>query len=180
MKTRLINLMPWRERRQQARRRFRAGFFVFMGIGLLLLIMAVHMFLRLERQAARLWLQSEIGVTEGLSAREPHFRLLHKQWAQRQARMQRQQLTRDWQSRLATLAQRMPDSAWLTSLHFRQGQLELAGLTYSFSALAELEQTLKILPGFRLRQTGATERDAQGRWQFRYQLDKDAGDALGS
>jgi pilus assembly protein HofN len=180
MKARLINLMPWREWHQRARRRFWIRFWVFAGVSSLLLMMALHMGILLERQAAHLWLQSETVVSEGMAAREPQLQSLHKQWVQHESRLQRQQLTRNWQSRLVTLAQQIPDSAWLTSLQFRQGQLELVGLTYSLSVLNELEQILQALPGFHLRQSGSTERDAEGRWQFHYQLDKDTGDALGS
>lgn len=51
------------------------------------------------------------------------------------------------------------------------------GLTRSFAALSELEKVLSTTQGFRLQPTGATERDEQGNWQFRYQLDKEADDA---
>lgn len=74
---------------------------------------------------------------------------------------------------MAELAEKMPDSAWLTEVHFQQGQLSVSGIARTFQSLSELEQALDTTAGFRLRQTGSTGRDAQGRWQFHYQLNKE-------
>lgn len=177
MNGRAVNLLPWREGRRQRCRRFWVGGIVLAGVAIIGMTLGLQAVARLDRQMSSLWLQSEAEVLAGISSREPRFRALREQWLQQQARAQRQQVTREWQARLHSLAEQMPDDAWLTSLHFRQGRLELTGLTHTFAALSELELALKATHGFRLQQTGSTERDAQGRWQFRYELEREGGDA---
>jgi len=172
-----VNLMPWREQHQHRCRRFWLFFLVLAGAGVALVTMGLQANARLERQLSSLWLQSDTQVLAGMTARESHFNVLRERWVQQQAIARRRQMTRVWQTRLRALAERMPDSAWLTTLHFRQGRLELTGLTRSFAALRELEQALRTVHGFHLQPTGSTERNAQGLWQFHYQLDGEGGNA---
>lgn len=174
MNRRAVNLIPWRERQRHRCRRFWMAFFIFAGVAVLLVVPAMKAKASLGRQQAALWLQSEADVLNRITSREPHFRALREQWLKQQARVRQREATRSWHDRLNAFAERMPDSAWLTTLHFRQGQLELEGLTRSFAALSELEQALAMTQGFRLQPTGATERDEQGHWRFRYQLNKEA------
>lgn len=176
MSGRAVNLLPWRERRRQRCRHFWFSGIVLAGVVITGMTLGLQAVARFDRQMASLWLQSEAEVLASISSREPGFRALREQWIQQQARAQRQQVTREWQARLHSLAEQMPDDAWLTGLHFRQGRLELTGLTHTFAALSELELALKATHGFRLKQTGSTERDAQGRWQFRYELEREGGD----
>lgn len=169
----MINLLPWRQQRQQACRRFWVQLLISgAGIGVLAIV-TLHVMAGLERQVATLWQQSNAQMLSALAAKQPHFQALHQLWLKQQAREQRQQNTRDWQQRLGELAQKMPESAWLTQMQFQQGQLSVSGLAMTFQSLSELEQMLETTDGFRLSQTGATERDAQGRWQFHYQLKKE-------
>lgn len=172
-----VNLLPWREQRRQRCRRFWIICFVFAGVGMTFATIVLQTTARFDRQFSSLWLQSETDVLAGISLREPQFRALREQWFEQQARSLRLRMTREWHERFISLAEHMPDGAWLTHLHFRQGRLELAGLSRSFTALSELEQVLRETQGFRLQQTGSTERDVEGRWQFRYQLEREDGNA---
>ncbi|SUG52928.1 PilN family protein [Salmonella enterica subsp. arizonae] len=80
------------------------------------------------------------------------------------------ELTQGWQSILTDLANLLPDQAWLTSLNYQQETLELEGLARTFGDLLTLETSLRHYANFPLNRTGATRQDAQGRWQFQYQL----------
>lgn len=169
----MINLLPWRQQRQQACRRFWGQLLAFgAGTGVLVIVI-FHVMAAQDRQVATLWQQSNAQMLSALAAKQPHFQALHQHWQKQQARAQRQQNTRDWQQRLVELAQKMPESAWLTQMQFQQGLLSVSGLARTFQSLSTLEQALETMDGFRLHQTGATERDAQGRWQFHYQLKKE-------
>jgi hypothetical protein len=55
-------------------------------------------------------------------------------------------------------------------MHFQQGQFSVSGLARTFQSLSELEQALEMTDGFRLRQAGSTERDAQGAGSFTISL----------
>lgn len=71
---------------------------------------------------------------------------------------------------LTGLANLLPEQAWLTSLHYQQGTLELEGMANTFDDLRMLETSLRHYARFPLSRTGTTRQDAQGRWQFHYQL----------
>ncbi len=75
---------------------------------------------------------------------------------------------------LTDLANLLPEQAWLTSLNYQQETLELEGLARTFDALLTLETSLRHYVSFPLNRTGATRQDAQGRWQFHYQLTRSA------
>ena len=97
----------------------------------------------------------------------------------REQRLQRQrqrQFTRDWQSALEALAALLPEHAWLTTISWQQETLEIKGLTTSITALNALETSLRQDASFHLNQRGATQQDAQGRWQFEYQLTRKVSD----
>lgn len=66
--------------------------------------------------------------------------------------------------------------AWLTTISWQQGTLEIKGLTTSITALNALETSLRQDASFHLNQRGATQQDAQGRWQFEYQLTRKVSD----
>ncbi len=177
MSRHVVNLIPWREQRRYHCRRFWLLFFVLALMGISLVTMGWQGSASLRRQDASLWLQSDADVLSRIASREPLFQAKHAQWLKLQASARQRQITRLWHQRLGALAERMPESAWLTTLHFHEGKLELMGATRSFAALSQLEQALSTTQGFRLQPTGATERDAQGHWQFRYQLEKETEDA---
>lgn len=64
----------------------------------------------------------------------------------------------------------------LTTISWQQGTLEIKGLTTSITALNALETSLRQDASFHLNQRGATQQDAQGRWQFEYQLTRKVSD----
>lgn len=127
-----------------------------------------------EGRINELLLTAENGRTTALAANIPQ---LQQRQRQQQARLQRQaqrELTQAWQSILTDLANLLPEQAWLTSLNYQQETLELEGLARTFDALLTLETSLRHYVSFPLNRTGATRQDAQGRWQFHYQLTRSA------
>ncbi len=98
----------------------------------------------------------------------------------REQRLQRQlqrQFTRDWQSALEALAALLPRTCpGLTTISWQQGTLEIKGLTTSITALNALETSLRQMHLFISISGGATQQDAQGRWQFEYQLTRKVSD----
>ena len=169
----MINLLPWRDQRRQACRRFWGQLLVSVAGMMALIIVLFHTKTAQDKRIATLWLQSDTQMLSALKAKQPHFQALRQSWLNQKARMHRHSHTRRWQQRLAELADKMPDNAWFTEMHFQQGQLSVSGLARTFQSLSELEQALETTDGFLLRQAGSTERDAQGRWQFHYQLNKE-------
>ncbi len=127
-----------------------------------------------RRRINELLLTAENGRTTALAANIPQ---LQQRQRQQQARLQRQaqrELTQARQSILIDLANLLPEQAWLTSLNYQQETLELEGLARTFDALLTLETSLRHYVSFPLNRTGATRQDAQGRWQFHYQLTRSA------
>ncbi|UJL40416.1 PilN domain-containing protein [Salmonella enterica subsp. enterica serovar Kentucky] len=143
----------------------------------LLLIASLATIARLvfgRRRINELLLTAENGRTTALAANIPQ---LQQRQRQQQARLQRQaqrELTQARQSILTDLANLLPEQAWLTSLNYQQETLELEGLARTFDALLTLETSLRHYVSFPLNRTGATRQDAQGRWQFHYQLTRSA------
>ncbi len=121
-------------------------------------------------------LQAEQQLARSLQITKP--RLLEQQQLreQRSQRQRQRQFTRDWQSALEALAALLPEHAWLTTISWQQGTLEIKGLTTSITALNALETSLRQDASFHLNQRGATQQDAQGRWQFEYQLTRKVSD----
>ncbi|EAZ4942453.1 PilN domain-containing protein [Salmonella enterica] len=169
-----VNLLPWRRQHYVTRLRL---WCVVWGASLLL-IASLATIARLvfwqEERINELLLTAENGRTTALAANIPQ---LQQRQRQQQARLQRQaqrELTQAWQSILTDLANMLPEQAWLTSLNYQQETLELEGLARTFDALLTLETSLRHYVSFPLNRTGATQQDAQGRWQFHYQLTRSA------
>lgn len=148
-----INFLPWRQQRRTAFLRF----WLLMFVAPLLLAVGITLILRLtssaEARVDAVLLQGEQQLAHSLQITKP--RLLERQQI-REQRLQRQrqrQFTRDWQS-----------------------ALEIKGLTTSITALNALETSLRQDASFHLNQRGATQQDAQGRWQFEYQLTRKVSD----
>ncbi|EAM9236667.1 pilus assembly protein PilN [Salmonella enterica] len=165
-----VNLLPWRRQHYVARLRL---WCVIWGASLLLIAsfatIARSVFLQ-EVRINELLLAAENGRTTALAANMPR---LQQRQRQQQARLQHQaqrELTQGWQSILTDLANLLPDQAWLTSLNYQQETLELEGLARTFGDLLTLETSLRHYANFPLNRTGATRQNAQGRWQFQYQL----------
>ncbi|EMN8065039.1 PilN domain-containing protein [Escherichia coli] len=157
-----INFLPWRQQRRTAFLRF----WLLMFVAPLLLAVGIDAVL----------LQAEQQLARSLQITKP--RLLEQQQLreQRSQRQRQRQFTRDWQSALEALAALLPEHAWLTTISWQQGTLEIKGLTTSITALNALETSLRQDASFHLNQRGATQQDAQGRWQFEYQLTRKVSD----
>ncbi len=128
-----------------------------------------------EAQIEAVLLQAEQQRASLLKASKP--RLLERQQLREQhlQRQRQRQLTRDWQPALEALATFLPEQAWLTTMNWQQEMLQVKGLTTSISALNALETALRQDTSFQLNQRGTTQQDAQGRWQFEYQLTRKVG-----
>lgn len=150
-----------------------------MFVAPLLLAIGITLILRLtsnaEARVNAVLLQAEQQLARSLQITKP--RLLERQQL-REQRLQRQrqrQFTRDWQSALEALAALLPEHAWLTTISWQQGTLEIKGLTTSIAALNALETSpARML--LSSQSAGATQQDAQGRWQFEYQLTRKVSD----
>lgn len=173
----VVNFLPWRQQRRQ--RVVRGWAAIFAGTALLLILadIAWRSALAGDFKSLVLWQQSEQGLLAALAAEEQPLQIKRQRWQQAQACAQRQQQTLEWRQILSTLAENLPQKAWLTQLRWQQEQLELVGLASELTALSELERALQQMPGFQLQPAGAMMRDAQGRWQFHYQLNKEPPDA---
>lgn len=150
-----------------------------MFVAPLLLAVGITLILRLtsnaEARVNAVLLQAEQQLAHSLQITKP--RLLEQQQL-REQRLQRQrqrQFTRDWQSALEALAALLPEHARLTTISWQQGTLEIKGLTTSITALNALETSL-CQDAFFISISGGTQQDAQGRWQFEYQLTRKVSD----
>lgn len=172
-----VNFLPWRQYRRRRSVRFWASVFIASilltsGVGLLWRAsVAIDLYGRV------LWQEADAVLLSSLAAAKKPLLARQEAWRKEQIRWQRRQDTLAWQPRLLSLAANLPQNAWLTQLRWQQNQLTLSGLASSVRALAVLEQQLRGIAGFQLQQTGAMERDAQGRWQFHYQLKEVNNDA---
>ncbi|ANR79141.1 fimbrial assembly protein [Kosakonia sacchari] len=172
-----VNFLPWR--RQQRLRCIRLWGAVFIATALVIVLGGTlwRALAAVDLRQATLWQRSDAALLAGLNAAEQPLQLRRQRWQQEQAQRLRLQRTQAWRQTLLTLAENLPPNAWLTALRWQQNQLEIAGLASSFNALSELEQRLQKTPGFQLQPAGTVERDAQGRWQFHYQLNRERDDA---
>ena len=124
-----INFLPWRQQRRTAFLRF----WLLMFVAPLLLAVGITLILRLtgsaEARIDAVLLQAEQQLARSLQITKP--RLLEQQQLreQRSQRQRQRQFTRDWQSALEALAALLPEHAWLTTISWQQGTLEIKGLT---------------------------------------------------
>lgn len=172
----VVNFLPWRRQQRLRCIRFWAATFIVTAFVIALGGTLWRTSLSVDRQAATLWLQSEAALLSELVAAEQPMQLRYQHWQQRQATLLRRQRTFAWQQTLLMLAQNLPAKAWLTALRWQENRLELSGLASAFSALGDFEQRLKELEGFHLQPAGAMQRDAQGRWEFHFQLNRERED----
>lgn len=172
-----VNFLPWR--RQQRLRCIRLWGAVFIATALVIVLGGTlwRALAAVDLRQATLWQRSDAALLAGLNAAEQPLQLRRQRWQQEQAQRLRLQRTQAWRQTLLTLAENLPPNAWFTTLRWQQNQLEIAGLAGSFHALSELEQGLQKTTGFQLQPAGTVERDAQGRWQFHYQLNRERDDA---
>lgn len=172
-----VNFLPWRQRRfRRLLQRWLGwtgvvwllcGVLAFIGRGYWLPVVTVsNLHAEAERQLVQQLAQREQALLAGL-----------QQQVALKKRQRARQLTEAWSPRLLALAAHFPASAWLSELSYRDGVLSLSGVLTPVSALAEVEQTLRAIPGFRLGQAGQIQRDSAGRWQFQYALREEGGNA---
>lgn len=150
-----------------------------MFVAPLLLAVGITLILRLtsnaEARVDTVLLQAEQQLARSLQITKP--RLLERQQL-REQRLQRQlqrQFTRDWQSALEALAALLPEHAWLTTISWQQGTLEIKADNKHY----RVKRAGNVTPPgciFSSQSAGATQQDAQGRWQFEYQLTRKVSD----
>ncbi|MTH47724.1 PilN domain-containing protein [Intestinirhabdus alba] len=172
-----VNLLPWREARRTAcLRRWSVRF-----VGALLAVFGISSCYYLKAETARrigdAQYVAETRCTAALQAARLRLQARRLLWLEAERRARLRDETRRWQPALQGLAALLPERAWLTQIAFQQGALSLTGLALNLAALAELEQSLDRQSAFLLSRTGAVQQDAQGRWQFFYQLTRADDDA---
>ncbi len=130
-----------------------------------------------EARVNAVLLQAEQQLARSLQITKP--RLLERQQL-REQRLQRQrqrQFTRDWQSALEALAALLPEHALADNDKLAAGN---AGDQGADNKHYRVKRTRNVTtPGcFFSSQSagGATQQDAQGRWQFEYQLTRKVSD----
>ncbi|MDU4431313.1 MAG: DNA utilization protein HofN [Pluralibacter gergoviae] len=167
-----VDLLPWR----QNRRRRVLRFWGLMFAALPLLAAALYGRQQAEQihtQAlTAAWTHADASLSRALAARETLLEARLAEEARLRRRLVRLRQTAGWESALTTLAAQLPERAWLTAVGWREGTLSLSGLTARFATLAELDAALRALPHWDGVTPGATRRDARGRWQFSYRLQR--------
>lgn len=150
-----------------------------MFVAPLLLAVGITLILRLtsnaEARVNAVLLQAEQQLTRSLQITKP--RLLERQQL-REQRLQRQrqrQFTRDWQSALEALA------ALLRTCLADNDKLAAgnAGDQGAYNKHYRVKRAGNVTPPgcfFSSQSAGATQQDAQGRWQFEYQLTRKVSD----
>lgn len=165
-----VNFLPWRQQRRNACVRYWSGLFSASAVIMLALMLSGYTARNLSGKVNVILLQAEQQLATAFAAVKPRLEARQRQM---QLVMQRDRLreqTRRWQPALESLVESLPAQAWLTSMDYQQNTLGLSGKTLTFSALRALESALRDSPVFEINHTGATQRDAQGCWQFQYQL----------
>ncbi|HGL4054466.1 TPA: PilN domain-containing protein [Citrobacter koseri] len=171
-----VNFLPWR----QSRRRECLRFWSVMFSGSLLLTIALgcihEVTLTAQKRVDAQWSIAEKERAAALLAIQPRLQQRQTAWQQALQQQTEYEQTRRWQSVLEGMAALLPEQAWLTRLSWQQGTLELEGYATTFLALNTLETALRRHPDFPLAGSGATQQDAQGRWQFHYRLKRSLAD----
>ena len=165
-----VNFLPWRQSRRRECLRFWS---VMFSVALLLTIAlaCIHeVTLTAQKRADAQWPIAEKERAAALLAIQPRLQQRQTAWQQALQQQTEYEQTRRWQSVLEGMAALLPGQAWLTRLSWQQGTLELEGYATTFLALNTLETALRHHPDFPLAGSGATQQDAQGRWQFHYRL----------
>lgn len=178
MKASLVNFLPWRRMHFQKQLR---GWSLMVG-GLWLVSFALTLIMREGWSSAGaisdLHTSAEQQIAQQLARKEQSLEME----MQRQSVLRKRQLSRRateaWALRLQALAEHLPASAWLRELSYRDGTLSLSGVLTQFSALGEVEKTLRAIPGFHLKPIEKIERENTGRWLFQYSLREEADHAV--
>jgi pilus assembly protein HofN len=171
-----VNFMPWRQLQRRRCLRFWAAIAAASVVSLSLGSTLWHAQRAQAGRSGTLWLAAERSLLAALHTQEQPLRLRRQQWQLAQEKARRRQVTAAWRQTLLTLADALPENAWLTQLRWRQNQLEIHGLARAVNALGEFEPRLQKLAGFHLQPMGSASRDGQGLWQFTYQLSREQVD----
>jgi len=168
----MVNLLPWRQRRQRLFWRFWC--LLLSGSVFVIGLLAVVQYRLLYADRETLRVIQDAGTRQLVLFAEHHRRLdLRQKQAQAIAlRLRQQAQTGRWQQILGEIAARLPAKIWLTHLEYRQGILLLTGYSLTLSDLRLLDAALAAIPGLQDGRAGKTHRDAQGRWRFYYQLNR--------
>ena len=166
-----INFLPWRQQRRTAFLRF----WLLMFVAPLLLAVGITLILRLtssaEARVDAVLLQAEQQLARSLQITKP--RLLQQQQL-REQRLQRQrqrQFTRAGSTGGAFTRARLADNDKLAAGN--------AGDQGADNKHYRVKRTRNVTPPgciFSSQSAGATQQDAQGRWQFEYQLTRKVSD----
>jgi pilus assembly protein HofN len=171
-----LNLLCWRERRRTECLRFWGLLFAGSWLITLLLILSGRAGHAYQQQWQALRQQNDRALLQALILREGRLKANLQQREASQVRVWQQALTRRWQSTLLKLAEQLPEQAWLTAVQWQGDAFSFSGLANRFPAISQVDTAVRSLPGFRTVSPGAIHRDAQGRWQFSYQLQTEAHD----
>lgn len=178
--SRLINLLPWRAQRIKRRALLWTALFsvglagIALGGGAWRWYIHQHIVQVRAMPPSEQQLQAQRDHTVRLRKRLETLTALHQQ---RLSTLRHQQRLRDWAQRLAQLAAQLPDAVWLSALRFDADQLEITGKSLTMQASGEWAGVVKTLPGIRDVQQGATERDTDAAWRFRWVLAVEHDDA---
>lgn len=165
-----VNFLPWRQQRRNACLRLWAGLFGVSTAIVLTFTLIGFLTRTTSGQANAVLLQAEQQLTTALTAAKPRLEARQRQVQQAIQRDRLREQTRRWQPAMESLSLSLPAQAWLTSMDYQQNTLELSGKALTFSALSALDAALRDSSVFEINHTGATERDAQGYWQFQYRV----------
>jgi pilus assembly protein HofN len=171
-----VNLLRWREIRRRDCLRFWGLLFVGSWLIAMTLIIAVRAGQTHQRTWQALRQESNQTLLQTFIQRERQLKVEHQRREALQEHERRRESTYRWQSTLLILAEQMPEQAWLTAMQWQGDSLSFSGLANRFSALSQIDRTVRSLSGFRSITPGATRRDEQGRWQFSYQLQVEVND----
>ncbi|EMN3918616.1 PilN domain-containing protein [Citrobacter sp. Ct235] len=165
-----VNFLPWRQQRRSACLRLWGGLFSASAAIVLALMLSGYAVRSMSGRVNVVLLRAEQQLAAALATVKPRLEARQRQAQQVIQRDRLREQTRRWQSALENLALSIPAQAWLTNMDYQQSTLTLSGKALTFSALSALETALRDSPLFEINHTGATQRDAQGYWQFQYRL----------
>ena len=165
-----VNFLPWRQQRRSACLRLWSGLFSASAAIVLALMLSGYAIRSMNGRVNEVLLRAEQQLAAALATMKPRLEARQRQAQQVIQRDRLQEQTRRWQTALENLTLNLPAQAWLTSMDYQQSTLALSGKALTFSTLSALETALRDSTVFEINHTGATQRDAQGYWQFQYRL----------
>ncbi|ELY6274729.1 PilN domain-containing protein [Cronobacter muytjensii] len=176
-----VNLLPWRHVRRRTRLIRWGTFFLLsawvtaLAAGMTYRVIAGQQRVLQQRlEAQTLAITAQKAQLQQAKNAEAAYESLKARWQQRERRRQE---VAAWQQRLMTLADALPESLWLTGMHFHDNRLEITGNAYEPQALTLFEEKLRGLAPFTRLTPGETRREQEGYWRFSVSLQKEAADA---